>query len=176
MASADYLPQGVLHHVGGKRLVGVTQGLTHDEGHGQDHVAGGLEARRQDGVGVQGAARFFELAPQGRDTDTGSGIGGGNLLDVRESRVELRLGVEHQSAHELGATGSQGVDHFRVDIAGPRPATQVLDALVVDGDDGQAIAGLALGAAHAQVVGDSLQPLQGIVTRPSGGPEYKANY
>jgi hypothetical protein len=75
----------------------------------------------------------------------------------------------------FGAAARQGAEHLGVDISRPRPATQVVDALVVDGDDGDTVAGGALGAAHPEVVGHLFEAFHGIQSQQRGGCEYQAD-
>ena len=57
----------------------------------------------------------------------------------------------------FGLGGGQLVNQLRMHIARPRPATDVGNTLVVDGDDGNAVRGLARGAGACKIVVTALQ-------------------
>ena len=69
----------------------------------------------------------------------------------------------------------QVVDHLRVDVAWPGPATEVVDAALVDGDDGDALTRSALAAPHSDIVGEALEGFAGADWQPGSGSEDQAD-
>jgi hypothetical protein len=82
------------------------------------------------------------------------------LVDVGESRVDLGLGKEDGGGDDLGLGRCQRVDHFCMHFARPGPAAEVVDALLVDGNDGDLAARLARDGTDAEIIGLPLQALQ----------------
>ncbi len=75
-------------------------------------------------------------------------------------RVELRFGEEDRVADDLRLRAGEDVGHPRVDIARPRPAPDVRDTGVVDGDHRHLGRRLSGGQPDAEVVGLAVQGLQ----------------
>ncbi len=84
----------------------------------------------------------------------------GNFVDVRKTGVDLRFGEKDRVADDPGLGFGQHVGHFGVHIARPRPAPDIGDALLIDRDDGDLIAGIAAGCLHAPIIGHALEALQ----------------
>jgi hypothetical protein len=174
------LGQAVLYDIVGKRAVGFT--LRHaglEQHHGHD-VARAGEAVGELAVGVQRLLRFLEQSLElrklraagglrhvrGPGPGSGSGLGRRcgalfdqveELGDVDVARVDLRLGEEHGVTDDFRLRFGQLVGHLREHLARPRPAADVAEALVVDGDDRDLVGGRARSCCDAQVVGFALQ-------------------
>ncbi|EEF27511.1 conserved hypothetical protein [Ricinus communis] len=135
-----------------QRSVRPTLGFAILEQHGQRHVAGLADAGCQQPVGVQRVFRLVQhrgeclqrFARRGRLRLTVDRCSAGlafdrqQLVDVGQPRIDLRFGEENGGADHLGLCLRQPVDHARMHIARPRPATDVVDALLVDRNDGDA--------------------------------------
>ena len=81
-----------------------------------------------------------------------------DFADEHQPAVCLGLKEERGVRDGFGFGGRKLVNQLGMHIARPGPAADVGDALVVDGDDGQAVGGLARGAGAGEVV---KAPLQG---------------
>jgi hypothetical protein len=88
-----------------------------------------------------------------------------DLVDVLQARVFLRLGEQHRVTDGLRAAFAQQVHHRGVQRARPREAAEVADALFVDRDDRDLVAGHAVTRAHAEVVGVALEALEAVAER-----------
>ena len=168
-----------VQHVGRQRLVRVALRLGQLlEHHRQHHIAGGLHAAGQFAVGIEGILRLGQhgadpgqsLAGRGR-----LGIGGDlcrqfivqvqQFLDIHQPGVALRLEEEGGVGDHLGLGPGQQVNHAGMDVPRPRPASDVGDAGIVDGDHGNAIGGRTRGRLDTEVVGLALQALDQVAAR-----------
>ena len=139
------LINGTLERIRRKRLVGLTLRLPQHEDRGHQHVARFDHTRCKHGVGVQrrlsirynlvqfGVAGRLVAAGVARAKQTL------DLADKTQARIYLRLDKKHRMNDGLGFCLGQLVDQFCVDVARPRPAADVGDALVVDRNDRNAV-------------------------------------
>ena len=159
--------QDAVLHVGRQLAIGVAQRFAIEllKHHRQQDVLGGTDARGKLAVGVQVLFGFTE-----RDLHFGQrllrdGRCGlelhDELVDIDQTGVDLRLGEEHRTGDRACLRLGEQVDHLRVHVAWPGPATDVADALVVDGNHRDPIARRLAGGAHAHVVGDPFDALDG---------------
>ena len=153
-------------------LVRLAARLAQLEQHRQQHIFRFFQAFRQGAVGIQLLFRFaqqgFKAGGFGLQGGIGGGLEGGGIVELEQTvdmgqpRILLRFEKKNGIADHLGFCGGQEVDHSGVDIPRPGPAAEVGDALFVDGNDRDLVAGNAAGCLYPQVVGLAFQTLQQI--------------
>jgi len=163
-------------HELGQRPIGSPERIAGDEEHGQYDVARRLERSRQVRIDSQLFLRFLErrgqLSPRrrlprqfvGRRGDrqaAGTLVDVGLAADIGQTGILLRFGKEDRRTDDLGTAGRQLVDHLGQHLARPRPATEIVEAVLVDGDHRDAIRRNALGLAQSHVVGRQFQRTPG---------------
>ncbi len=99
-------------------------------------------------------------------SDGGSGrgqrhaAGFDQLVNISQTLVALRLGVEHRGGDHLGLGRGQLVYLVRHDFARPRPASDVVEAGLVDGNHGNLVRWRPRCRCHAHVIGLAFEALQ----------------
>ena len=131
------------------------------EVHGEQHVAGSRDGLGQAPVGVE---LLLGLVEQRGDFTFLRRLAerGAQTADVAKPGVGLWFTQENLQADDLGLGGAQFVDHLGQHAAWPGPATDLLDALVVDGDDGDVLgrAWIAVRRLNTGVIGNALKPFE----------------
>jgi hypothetical protein len=117
--------------------------------------------------GRSGGGRFTRHRRGWRCGDRDNGRNGhaaglDQLADVRHALITLWFGVKHRGGDHLGLGGGKLVHHVGHDFARPRPATDVVQAGLVDRDYGDLVRGRARCGCHTHVIGLALQALQQI--------------
>jgi len=158
--------------------------LEHEE-HRQHHVPGALHRSGELAVGIEFGFGFLQDFQQ-------RALGWRRFHQLAERAVDalvLRLGEEDEVADGARLRLRQQVDHLRVRVTRPRPATDVVDTLFVDRDDRHLVGRRARCAADGEVVGLALQARQEIgqpmkrgeqdhdsaAERPVGFPESRSH-
>ena len=102
----------------------------------------------------------------GRRVRSGNGCGQAHtagldqLVDINQTRVALRLGVEHGGGNHLGLGGGEFFHHLGHDFTRPGPASDIGDALLVDRNHRHLVRGRPRSRRHALVIRLALQTLQ----------------
>jgi hypothetical protein len=171
-----YAEGGVIGHGAapceiGQWLVGPAQWLPQAEDRRHDHIAGTGNAAHQARIGVQLLLGFANEAQQlfaraipqivqerpadGRAVDVASHF-------AQQGQPPVRLGLEEESgvSHRARLGCAELVDQLGMNISWPRPATNVGDAVVVDRDDSDLVAGETIRIGAGQVVEAPLQPAE----------------
>jgi len=163
-----HLQQIVFQHVIGQGRIRLALRLAQFEIQSQQHVLYPAHALCQLLVIVQMLQRFLyqtlQLLPLFgmRLRQIGLFQHGGDVQDVIEPGVDLRLEEQRGMPDHLGFACCQHIQQLGLDFARPRPAAEVGDAGIIDGDDGDPVAGLARRSHHAPVIRLAFQTLDQI--------------
>ena len=87
------------------------------------------------------------------------------IANIIHAGLALWVYEQHGLPDDLGASLLESVDEDGVQIPRPRPALEIGDAFVVDGDDGDFIRRRAFGRANAPVVKRAFQATEGTTER-----------
>ena len=173
IAAAALDRERVLAHEFGKGLVGLATRLAEREQQRQHHVARLGETLGELPVGVECALGF----PQRRaDLKQLRRYAAGRLaricahrhqplvglekpVDVGQARIELRLGEKNRVADDFGLRVREAFDHLCMDLARPRPATDIVDAALVDRDHGNLVGRGSRRSSDAPIVSEALEGL-----------------
>ena len=155
----------------GQWLVGSAQWLPEAEHRRHDHIAGTSDAAHQARIGIQLLLGFANEAQQllaraisqivqqrradGRAVDVAP-----HFAQQGQPTIGLRLEEESGVSHRARLGCAQLIDQLGVNISRPRPATNVGDAVVIDGDDGDLVTGDTVRVGAGQIVETPLQPAE----------------
>ena len=155
------------HHIGWLRLIRAPPRLGNIEEHRQNDVARILQAGGQLAIRVERPLRLAEqgqhflLLRVGRRPLGDCGRHQRHRLgDVAVTRIDLWLEIKNCIADDLGLCRRQLVDQTGMDVPRPRPATQIGNAMVINGDDRNLLRRFAVGQPHGHVVSLALQALE----------------
>src|SRR6266702_8858932 len=163
----------VLAHEFRKRLVGLAARLTERKQHRQNHVARLGETLGELPVGVECALGFLQrradLKQLGRYAAGRRAricahrreplVYLEKLVDIDQARIELWLREKNRIADDFGLRVREAFDHLCMDLARPRPATDIVDAPLVDRDHGNLVRRGSRRGANPPVVGVALKGL-----------------
>ena len=158
-----------LEHELGKRRIRVATRLAEFEQDRQDYVTGTVNRGCEFAVGIERllgfgkhglhrAERLFRRLGQSLERLH-------ELGDVGQTRIDLRLGKEHRVSHDLRFCLGKSVEHPGMHIARPGPASDVGNALLIDGNYGDSIARSAPRCEKTHVIGFALEALDKFALR-----------
>ena len=154
---------------GGQRLIGSPLGFTQDVERRHDHVSRLTQTVHQTGIhieilfsgvdeGLQALARFgAQVGPGGRRGGARKQLLA-QVAQAGQPPIGLRFEEKGGVRHRFGAGRRELINQPGVHLARPGPAPDVRDALIVDGNDGHAIAGRSVAAGAGEIVVPALQP------------------
>ena len=133
---------GILLHECRQRTVGLAERLAEREEHWQQHAACSRIATLEHAIGIEALLGVLQRGEEARQFRRRAGRALGRRLlgqldqldDGGVARVDLRLAEKQGVADHLGLRAGKKIGHARMDIARPRPAPDIGDAGVVDGD------------------------------------------
>ena len=158
-----FFANGTFKRVSRQRFVRVALGLTEHENRGHQHVAGLRHAGRQHRVRIKrpfGIGNDFVQLGVAGCLVRASIAGPQHALDLAnecEACINLGLEKKYRVDNRLGLRSRKLVDQLCVDIAWPGPTTDIGNALVIDGNDGNPVGRLARCAGAGNVIKPALQ-------------------
>ena len=163
IGKAVLFADGALQGIGGKGFIGVALRFAERKDRGHQYVAGLLHTRREHRIGVERQLglrdHLVQLRVAGRLVSAGLARShqAFHLADETQTAIHLWLDEKHGMNNRLCLRGRKLVDQLRVDVPGPGPAADIGHALVVNGDDGDAVGRLARCAGAGEIVKAALQ-------------------